>query len=102
MRMALLLLTLVSSIGCTRPLTGDPNPPRLSLEVRNPSRLSLAGHVVYRHYHAPRRGDDDAWSGGGLPLPVAVSSGWRRRGCIQRGQRRPSVPLAKTGAVAPL
>jgi hypothetical protein len=39
MRMALLLLTLVSSIGCTRSLPA----------VRNSSILSLADHVVYRH-----------------------------------------------------
>jgi len=63
-RMGLLLLTVVSSVGCAGRLSA----------VRNPSHLSLAGHVVYRHYDAPRREDDGAWSGGGLPLAVALDA----------------------------
>jgi len=30
--------------------------------------------VVYRHYDAPREGDDGVWSGGGLPLALALDA----------------------------
>jgi hypothetical protein len=61
-RIGLLLLTVVSSVGCRGRLSA----------VRNPSHRSLAGHIVYRHYEAPRRADDGASSGGGIPLAVAL------------------------------
>jgi hypothetical protein len=63
-RMGLLLVTLVSGVGCARSLA----------PTRNPSSLSLASRVVYRHYDAPHRGDDGAWSGGGLPLALALDA----------------------------
>jgi streptogramin lyase len=53
----LLLLTLLSGIGCARSLPA----------ARTPSSLSLVGHVVYRHY-------DGARSGGGLPLSIDLDS----------------------------
>jgi streptogramin lyase len=62
--MGLLILTAVSSVGCAGRLSA----------VRNPSHLSLAGHVVYRHYEAPRRADNGASSGGGLPLSLALDA----------------------------
>jgi streptogramin lyase len=63
-RTALVLLTLVSNVGCAGRLSA----------VRNPARLSLAGHVVYRHYEAQRRGDDGASTGGGIPLAIALDT----------------------------
>jgi streptogramin lyase len=62
--MGLVLLTLVSSVGCAGRLSA----------VRQPSHLSLAGHLSYRHYEAPPRGDDGAWNGGGLPHSVALDA----------------------------
>jgi streptogramin lyase len=62
--MGLVLLTLVSSVGCAG---------RLS-PVRDPSHLSLAGHLSYRHYEARHRNDDGVWSGGGLPLAVELDT----------------------------
>ena len=63
-RVGLLLVTVVSSVGCGGRLSA----------VRDPSHVSLAGHVVYRHYEAPRRGDDGASSGRGIPLAVALDA----------------------------
>jgi streptogramin lyase len=72
--MGLLLLTVVSGVGCVGPRTVERDSSGLSLAERNPPRLSLEGHVVYRHYDAPRRGDDGTTSGGGLPLALALDT----------------------------
>ncbi|TFH28197.1 MAG: hypothetical protein E4H00_08890, partial [Myxococcales bacterium] len=61
-RTGLVLLMLVSSVGCAGRLSA----------VRQASHLSLSGHLSYRHYEARRRDGDGAWSGGGLPLSVEL------------------------------
>lgn len=63
-RMGLVLLTLVSSVGCAGRLSA----------VRQASHLSLSGHLSYRHYEARHRDGDGAWSGGGLPLAVELDA----------------------------
>lgn len=62
--MCLLLLIAIWSIGCARSLPPTPSP----------SKPSLVGHVVYRHYDAPRREEDGTSSGGGIPLAVALDA----------------------------
>jgi streptogramin lyase len=61
-RTGLLVLTLVSGIGCARSVA----------TTRDPSRASFPSHIVYRHYEAPRNREDGAATGGGLPLALTL------------------------------
>jgi len=63
-RMGLLLLTAVLGIACAGSLSAAHNPS----PVRQASPHGLSGHVVYRHYEAPRG------KGGGLPLALALDA----------------------------